>query len=75
MGWVWVLVVLAVMVGAGMLIEHRRYRGVPVPPGVSGRAKRRAIRQGRAVMARSQTPARDTGYDGYRPDPGGNDVS
>jgi hypothetical protein len=57
MGWVWVLAVLAVMVGSGMLIDHRRYRGVPIPPGVSGRAKRRAIRQGRAALARSQTPA------------------
>jgi len=71
MGWVWVLVVLAVMVGAGMLIDHRRYRGVPVPPGVSGRAKRRAIRQGRAALARSQTPVRDTGYQGYQPGAGG----
>ena len=33
MGWVWVLVVLAVLIGAGVLIDHRRYRGVPIPRG------------------------------------------
>ena len=66
MGWVWVLVVLALVVGLGVLIDHRRYRGVPVPPGLTGRARRRAIRQGRAALGRYQTPPRDTGYEGYR---------
>ena len=66
MGWVWVLVMVAVVVGLGMLIDHRRYHGVPVPPGLTGRARRRAIRQGRAALGRYQTPPRDTGYEGYR---------
>ena len=72
MGWVWALAVLAVLIGAGVLIDHRRYRGVPIPPGLTGRAKRRAKRrakgQVRAALSRYQTPPRDTGY---QPDPGG----
>lgn len=70
MGWVWLLVVLAALVGAGMLIDHRRYRGLPVPPGLTGRAKRRAIRRDRAAMARFQTRAPDTRYEGYWPSSG-----
>ena len=68
MGWVWVLVVLAVLIGAGVLIDHRRYRGVSIPPELTGRAKRRAKRQARAELSRYQTLPRDTGY---QPDPGG----
>ena len=74
MGWVWVLVVLAVLIGAGMLIDHRRYRGVPIPPGLTGRAKRRAKRQGRAALSRYQTPPRDTGYQGTGSDQGSDGV-
>ena len=33
---------------------------------VTGRAKRRAKRQGRAALGRYQTPPRDTGYQYYR---------
>jgi hypothetical protein len=62
---------VAVVVGLGVLIDHRRYRGVPVPPGLTGRARGPAIRQGRAALGRAalgryQTPPRDTGYEGYR---------
>ena len=64
MGWVWALAVLAVLIGAGVLIDHRRYRGVPIPPGLTGRGKRQA----RAELSRYQTLPRDTGY---QPDPGG----
>jgi len=46
-----------------MLIDHRRYRGVPIPPGLTGRAKRRAIRQSRAALGRSQIPPPDIWYD------------
>lgn len=66
MGWVWALAVLAVLIGASVLIDHRRYRGVPIPPGLAGRAKRQAKRQGRAALGRYQTPPRDTGYQYYR---------
>ena len=68
MGWVWALAVLAVLIGAGVLIDHRRYRGVPIPPGLTGRGKRRAKRQARAELSQYQTRPRDTGY---QPDPGG----
>lgn len=66
MGWMWAVAVLVVLIGAGMLIDRRRYRGLPVPPELTGRARRRAIRQARAAMGRSQTPPRDTGYEGQR---------
>jgi len=39
---------------------------VPIPPELTGRAKRRAKRQVRAALSRYQTPPRDTGYQGDR---------
>lgn len=38
MSWIGVVVVVVLvgsMIGAGMLVDHRRYRGIPVSPGLS----------------------------------------
>ena len=75
MSWIGVVVVVVLlgsMIGAGMLVDHRRYRGIPVSPGLSGRDRRRAVRQDRAAMTRHESPARYTGYEqGGGPDGGG----
>jgi hypothetical protein len=68
MNWIGVVVVLVgSMIGAGMLVDHRRYRGIPVTPGLSGRDRRRANRQDRAAMTRHESPVRYTGYEGDGP--------
>lgn len=43
-----------------MLVDHRRYRGIPDQRGVTGVAKRRARRRDRAAMNRHEGPVRPT---------------
>ena len=64
MGWIWVVLVVGLLIGTGALMEHRKYRGLPVPPGPSGQAKRRAVRESRDRVAHLETPARHSGYTG-----------
>ena len=64
MGWVWVVGLVGLIVGGGMLVDRRRYRGVRVPRGLSGRAKRRAVRLARGELARHERPAQHSGYEG-----------
>ena len=64
MGWIWIVVIVGLLLGAAAFADHRKYRGLPVPPGLSGRAKRKAVRESRARMAHLETPARHSGYTG-----------
>ena len=64
MGWIWVVVVVGSLVGCAAWADHRRYRGLPVSPELSGRAKRKAVRLSRARMAHLENPARYSGYTG-----------
>ena len=71
MGWIWVILVVGLLIGSASLVEHRKYRGLPLPPGLSGRAKRKAVRQSRARAAHLEAPARHSGYTGA----GGSDAA
>jgi hypothetical protein len=64
MAWIWVVGVVGLCLGAGTLVDRRRYRGVSVPQGLSGREKRRAIRQARGEMARHEIYIPPSGYYG-----------
>ena len=63
-GWIWVVVVVGSLVGCAAWADRRRYRGLPVSPELSGRAKRQAVRMSRARMAHLESPARYSGYTG-----------
>jgi hypothetical protein len=63
-GWIWVVLVVGLLLGSAALADHRKYRGLPVPPGLSGRAKRKAVRESRARIAHLETPAQHSGYTG-----------
>lgn len=64
MGWIWVVLTVGLLIGSAALVDHRKYRGLPVPPGLAGRAKRRAVRDGRVRVAHLEMPARHSGYIG-----------
>jgi hypothetical protein len=64
MGWIWVVLIAGLLMGSAALVDHRKYRGLPVPPGLSGRAKRRAVRESRVRVAHLEMPARHSGYIG-----------
>ena len=64
MGLFWVVVVVGSLIGFAAWADHRRYRGLPVSPGLSGRAKRTAVRLGRARLAHLEKPARYSEYNG-----------
>ena len=63
-GWIWIVVVVGSLVGCAAWADHRRYRGLPVPSELSGRAKRKAVRLSRARMAHLESPARYSGFTG-----------
>jgi hypothetical protein len=62
-GWIWVVLVVGSILGCAAWADHRRYRGLPVSPELSGRAKRKAVRLSRARVAHLESPAR-CGYTG-----------
>ena len=58
MGWIWALAVVGSLIGAGAIADRRRYRGLPVPPELTGRAKRHEDRLQRARMEHLQASIR-----------------
>ena len=62
MGLIWTAAVVGSLIGGAAWVNHRRYRGLPVSPELSGRAKRKAVRDNRARMVHLETRARDSGH-------------
>ena len=58
MGWIWAPAVVGSLIGAGAIADRRRYRGLPVPPELTGRAKRDEVRLQRARMEHLQASIR-----------------
>jgi hypothetical protein len=64
MGWIWALAVVGSLIGAGAIADRRRYRGLPVPPELTGRARRHEVRLQRARMAHLQASIRYSPFTG-----------
>jgi hypothetical protein len=62
MGWIWIPAVVGSLIGWAAWVDHRRYRGLPVSPELSGPAKRKAVLYNRLQMRHLETPPRDSGY-------------
>ena len=74
MAVVWVLVgTFAALIGMAALVDRRRYRGVQVPAGITGRERRNAVRVGRAQLAHLEM-TRGSGHLGYTGYTGGTDA-
>lgn len=57
-GWIWVMLVVGILVGAAALVDRRRQRGISVSPDLSGRSRREAMRTERARLAVRGTSSR-----------------